>query len=574
MKLSLAARFGAVIALTGMLAAGLTGYYGYQASRQMLLAAAEERLLTATRVLARQLTVELNSAARDVLLFAEHPVATQLLLRSEPPMQERSARNTAILFERLLATHPEYFQVRLIDTDSYGLEVVRVDRLNEGVRRVPDAELQEKGHYAYVYETIRLPRGSVYVARASINHETGAHAGSEKPVLQVAAPVYDAQQQVRGVLVINVDLAGLFRQLAADLPAELQLYLMNGQGDYLIHPVAAKAFAFDRGQQARVVEDFPATSALLAEPPQRKDELVTHVRGREGQVAAFVRPPRGELAVEEDFLIGLAQPTRQVLAEGERLGQVNVRIVLGLSALALLLAVLLARALSRPIAQIARAVRGFSPQAPQLAELPSTRSDELGSLARSVQDMQRQIHQQFEDLQRKQAEMDRLASHDSLTGLLNRRAFLDRLEHALAQARRSQGRLALLYIDLDHFKPINDQFGHAAGDTLLQGLALRLQHLVRASDTVARLGGDEFVLLIEQGAADDGALQGVAQKVLAALSEPVPFQGHALRCGGSIGIARFPLDGPTAGELLAAADQAMYRAKTEGRHQARFARQA
>ncbi len=572
MKLGLAARFGAVIALTGVLAAGLTGYYGYSASRQMLLDTAEERLLTATRVLARQLTLELGNVARDVLLFAEHPVAAQLLLRSDPQLQERTARNTAILFERMLLTHPQYFQMRLIDTDNYGQEVVRVDRLRDGVRRVPDAELQEKGHTPYVYETIRLPRGSVYVSRASINHEVGAHMGSEKPVLQMAAPVLDAQQQVRGVIVVNVDLEGLFQQLSVDLPTGLQLYLMNGEGDYLIHPDRAKAFAFDRGQQARVPEDFPAASALLAAPRQRKAELVTHVGGRGGQVAAFVRQPRGDLAIEEDFIVGLAQPMDQVLAEGERLGRVNVRIVLGFSALALLLAVLLARALSRPIGQIVRSVRGFSAQAPLAHELPSSRNDELGVLARSVHDMQRQIHQQFEALQLKQVEMDRLASHDSLTGLLNRRAFLDRLEHALAQARRSQGRLALLYIDLDHFKPINDQFGHAAGDALLEGLARRLQHLVRESDTVARLGGDEFVLLIEQGAADDGALQGVAHKVLAALREPVRFQGQELVCGGSIGIARFPHDGPTAGELLAAADQAMYRAKTEGRHQARFAR--
>lgn len=572
MRLSLAARFGLVIALTGVLAAGLTGYYGYVASRQMLLAAAEERLLTATRVLSRQLTVALNAAARDVLLVADHPAAAQMLMRSEPELQERTLRNTGLLFQRLLETHPEYFQIRLIDTDAYGQEVLRVDRRREGTQRVPDAELQEKGHNPYVYETIRLPRGSVYVSRASINHEVGEHLGSEKPVLQLAAPVHDGQSQVRGVVVINVDMEGLFRQLAADLPGALQLYLMNGQGDYLIHPDAAKAFAFDRGQQARMGEDFPATAVLLSEPPQRKAEIVTHVGGRSGQVAAFVRQPRGELAIEEEFIVGLAQPMAEVLAEGDRLGQVNVRIVLGFSALALVLAVLLARALSRPIAQIARAVRGFSAQAPLVAELPTTRRDELGSLARSVQAMQRQIHDQFEALQAKQEEMDRLAHHDGLTGLLNRRAFLDRLEHALAQAHRSHSRLALLYIDLDHFKPVNDEFGHAAGDALLKALAQRLLQLVRTSDTVARLGGDEFVLLIEQGAADDSALLGVAQKVLAALGEAVPFEGHQLRCGGSIGIARFPLDGQTAGELLAAADEAMYRAKAEGRQQARFAR--
>ena len=571
MKIGLAGRLSVVIALIGVLATGLTGYYGYVASRQMLVLAAEERLLTATRVLARQLTVGLNGAARDVLLIAEHPGAAMLLEPVNAALPAPSDINTALLFQRLLDTHPEYFQMRLISAAEHGLERIRVDRDDAGVLRIIGTDLQEKGHYPYVFETLRLPRGAVYVSSASINHEVGAHAGHGKPSLQVAAPVYDPHEQVRGLVVINVDLQGLFRQLSADLPSALQLYLLNSKGDYLIHPDPAKAFAFDRGQSENVQQQFPETLALLDGSTPRLHERVTRSTGAAGRVAAFVRQPPIDLRLEEEFIIGLSQPLGEVLKEGDRVGQVNVRLVLAFSALAVLLAVLLARALSRPINQIVAAVRSFSAGLPaQDNALPCERSDEIGVLARSVQDMQHQIRSQFAKLQEKQAEMDRLASHDSLTGLLNRRVFLDRLEHAMAHAKRSQCRLALLFIDLDRFKPINDSLGHAAGDVLLKTLAERLQQLVRAADTVARIGGDEFIVLLD-GAEDDAAIQTVADKLLAALAEPVAYGDQAMRCGASIGIARYPENGHSASELIAAADQAMYRAKTGGRQRACFA---
>ncbi|HJV69015.1 diguanylate cyclase domain-containing protein [Ideonella sp.] len=564
-KLGIAWRLGLALAGVGVLAAALTGYYGYTASRTMLIAGAEERLQTATRVLVRQLAVGLNGTARDVRLLANHPQAARLLARADPRVQAFNENNVEMLFERLLDTHPEYFQMRLIDVTDHGLERIRVDRDEGGLVRVSGDDLQEKGHYPYVFETLRLPPGAVYVSRPAINHEVGAHAGLGKPSLQVAAPVHDVDGRARGVVVINVDLNGLFAQLAADLPPGLQLYLTNSAGDFLIHPDPAQAFAFDRGQVARLQDAFPAAQAMTREGPGRQDELVTTASlGAQGAVvAAFMRQPLGELQREDEFILGLAQPLSVVLKDSEQLGAASARIVVAFSALAVLLAALLARAMTRPLNQIVDAVRRFAEGAPG-GRLPSARQDEIGLLARSIEAMQSQIRAQFATLEQKQGELDRLASHDSLTGLHNRRFFLDRLDHALAHAKRTDGQLALLFIDLDNFKAINDELGHAAGDHVLRTLAQRLKHVVREVDTVARIGGDEFIILLDEIDGIEG-VSIVAHKVLDVLSQPVRRGETDLVLGASIGASLYPENGEGAIELIAAADQAMYRAKSGGR---------
>lgn len=565
LPLGIAWRIGLALACVGVLAAALTGYYGYSASRAMLIAGAEERLQTATRVLVRQLAVGLNGTARDVRMLADHPQAARLLARANPRTQDFNEDNVAQLFERILDTHPEYFQMRLIDVTDHGLERVRVDRDESGLVRVRGDDLQEKGHYPYVFETVRLPAGAVYMSRPAINHEVGAHAGLGKPSLQVAAPVHDTNGPVRGVVVINVDLNGLFAQLAADLPPGLQLYLTNSAGDFLIHPDPAKAFAFDRGHVARLQDAFPAALAMTREGKGRQDELVTTaaVAGQGAVVAAFLRQPLGEMQRDDEFILGLAQPLGVVLEESEQLGAASARIVVAFSALAVLLAALLARALTRPLNQMVDVVRRMADGAPG-GHLPSARQDEIGLLARSIENMQQQIRAQFATLEQKQGELDRLASHDSLTGLHNRRFFLDRLDHALAHAKRTNGQLVLLFIDLDHFKTINDELGHAAGDHVLRTLAQRLKHVVREVDTVARIGGDEFIVLLDEIADVDG-ITVVAHKVLDVLLQPVRRGDTDLILGASIGASRYPSNGASATELIAAADHAMYRAKSGGR---------
>jgi len=168
--------------------------------------------------------------------------------------------------------------------------------------------------------------------------------------------------------------------------------------------------------------------------------------------------------------------------------------------------------------------------------------------------------------ERKRAEeqIKSLAYHDSLTGLPNRRLFQDRLSLAVAQAHRNTQRLAVLFLDLDRFKSVNDSLGHAAGDRLIQDVAERLRTCLREGDTVARLGGDEFTLLLP-GVAQVVDAARVAEKVLDALRVPFLIEDRELLATASIGISLYPEDGRDADRLVKSADAAMYRAKQQGR---------
>ncbi|MHB1213385.1 MAG: putative bifunctional diguanylate cyclase/phosphodiesterase [Thiobacillus sp.] len=161
-------------------------------------------------------------------------------------------------------------------------------------------------------------------------------------------------------------------------------------------------------------------------------------------------------------------------------------------------------------------------------------------------------------------ERERLATHDTLTGLPNRMLFTDRLEQSLIRARRRNTLVGVMFIDLDHFKRVNDTLGHVSGDQLICEVARRLQAATRAEDIVARLGGDEFVVIID--AAQINQILQVVEKTLAVVCEPYRIAGREIFSSCSIGVSLYPTDGTDAGTLLKNADTAMYNAKGNGRN--------
>ena len=167
-------------------------------------------------------------------------------------------------------------------------------------------------------------------------------------------------------------------------------------------------------------------------------------------------------------------------------------------------------------------------------------------------------------------EIEHLAFYDTLTELPNRQLLMERLSHALSGRAAHKGLGALMFIDLDHFKVLNDTLGHAKGDLLLQNVAARLSSCVRRGDTVARLGGDEFVVMLEDLAGDEGAAltktRVVGQKILEALSEPYDLSGHQYHGTCSVGVTQFRAGQGSIGDLLKQADLAMYQAKATGRN--------
>lgn len=169
-------------------------------------------------------------------------------------------------------------------------------------------------------------------------------------------------------------------------------------------------------------------------------------------------------------------------------------------------------------------------------------------------------------LQRSQqslAEATLCNQYDALTHTLNRSIMQDRIQHAIEVAKRQHSQFSLLFIDLDNFKPINDTYGHAAGDAVLQQLCQRLSSAIRSSDALSRHGGDEFLLLLAD-TANRLAAQHFADKILQLLKTPYLINGNLIALSASIGIANFPSDGRTTTSLINKADTAMYHAKQQG----------
>jgi diguanylate cyclase (GGDEF)-like protein len=168
------------------------------------------------------------------------------------------------------------------------------------------------------------------------------------------------------------------------------------------------------------------------------------------------------------------------------------------------------------------------------------------------------------ELKESEAQLTRLALEDPLTSLPNRRAFTEAMKNSLARAGRSNSSVALLLVDLDGFKPLNDTLGHDRGDVILQTMARRLLETTRAGDLACRIGGDEFAVIVD-GIADVRVAEEVADRIIKAMQQPFTLDGESISMGASVGISIHPLDSATDTELFKTADLALYRAKNSGR---------
>lgn len=575
MKLGIRTRITLLMAALGVLASGLTGYYAYRSSQSLLAEAAEREMLTSTRVLGRRLTLNIREAAKVATLLAELPATQAVADLPDVSSHAIAARNElARIFESVLAIQPEYFQIRLIQADRHGLEVVRIDRDGTDLTRVDGAALQEKGHFSYVFRTLKLKPGETYLSPIFVNQEQGAYTGHGQPTLQVARQVFASNGRLYGLVIINIDLNELFDLLKADLPPTLGLYLTNAQGDFLIHPDPEQTFGFQHGRRILAQDVFPPVEdivegkagyrviALNNPPPLRGYPTVP-------TTAVFLRQPLGDYVSDDPFaIIGLSMPQREITRPTHTLATATLNIVFVFSAIAFVLALWMSRALTYPLQLILQAVGRVS-TGRDLGELPLNRKDELGDLARGVAHMHTQIRDQMVVLDEHRRSLDHLSRHDTLTGLPNRRMFFDVLQQAIARAGQAGTQLAVMFVDLDNFKDVNDSHGHATGDRVLQVVAARLQHCVRAVDTLARLGGDEFIVLIESLDTQE-PVTAIAHKLIAQFKTPITAGAREILIGLSIGISILPEDGTDAETLVARADEAMYAAKMAGRNGYRF----
>jgi len=216
-----------------------------------------------------------------------------------------------------------------------------------------------------------------------------------------------------------------------------------------------------------------------------------------------------------------------------------------------------ARRASRPAGEARDgAAQPWIPTAADAVEMCRALADrqhKLDRAMRRIADLEDEVQRLAEAVRQER----RFAYYDELTGLPNRRLLLDRFNQALARGSRRKKQLALLFIDLDAFKQVNDALGHAAGDELLRQVATRLSQRVRTSDTVCRYGGDEFVVLLAEIDSQESALA-AARKIRSAIGKPYPMPTGPVKITASIGMAVYPMDGASYAELIVRSDLAMY----------------
>lgn len=375
--------------------------------------------------------------------------------------------------------------------------------------------------------------------------------------------------------VISVALAALMLVLAGLLV--LRVYMVSN-----LHLVA-RSLAYTV-EAAVVFGDRPEASDILARMVAHEGVAQATVRDRQDRVFVHWEQGSGNLPARLGEVLvrwmRLPVTVAPIHYDGAPVGQVVLRSdgqgllqFLAIGGLALLVCLALSAAvgmvLSRrmlrdivtPLQHLARVARAVHRERALGQRVPAARIAELRELGDDFNALLHELEARHAQLEQQNAALAHKAHHDSLTGLSNRAYFEQRLQSALEEARMTEGALAVLFLDNDHFKQINDVHGHAAGDALLVAVGQRIRAQLRETDVVARLGGDEFAVLLAPVRGADDAVR-IADKIIQAMAAPVLLDGGGrLQPSVSIGVAIFPGHGLSVPALLQAADAAMYHAK-------------
>ncbi len=515
-----------------------------------LLSSAEERSVGQMTTLLDQLTENIdtrfNVALANVRLFANGSLVRNYILNEDEEVRYQLMMPTLHkLFKSYLKAFPDYYEIRILLPDGY-------EDIRTTLQRIPNVSDEEVN--TPLFQSLSDFEGEV-LSKVLINPDNGEIS------LQVVRPLrlfntklYDpfTKPVLKGYLIVTMGLDFIADQVYVNRIGEQGVvFLMDRNGKILFHPV--------KSLNGTRVDPSLLTSLLTNVAPS------VFTGNHQGEASVF-----SARAVHDDLLLVGVLPELELQADSRELGSAVFWITL-LSVLlsSILLLIALRKLLVKPVHHLMWVAREIG-RGNLTPEVGVTSRDELGRLAATLQDMGRSLEESHDKVQH-------LAYHDSLTGLPNRLMFREYLQHMIGMARRENNIMAILFLDLDNFKRVNDTLGHQVGDLLLKEMSDRLSSVLREEDILfrhdntesaeilARLGGDEFIILLPHIEDTDNAAR-VASRILEVMKQPFKINGHELYNGTSIGITLYPDDGTEANELVKRADVAMYHAKEEGRN--------
>lgn len=496
---------------------------------------------------AGKLQVLYDTAAKDIELFANSNLLENYLLTTDEDLRYTLLQPTIIrLFSSYQKANPNYYEIRLLLPDGYeDTRVVLTDLPNiteeEGETEIFQAmQGADNDLFTRIYRNPDNGKISLLISRRMLLRDPNLN--------PVSSP-----KTLRGYLVVTIDLDFIDKKITEAVDEYGTTFLLADRAGTIFFHSAKE----------------PALSPL---PAKFLQQAIAHLQGD----ATFAVRDKAQTYLVlsrnvNDSLLLLARiPKNHLYAASRRLGlAVASTTICAIVIFSTLLFYLGKKFIVKPVIQLRNAATELGHGNLNIT-IDQSSDDEIGDLARSFMEMSNNLQQSHEQIRR-------LAYHDFLTGLPNRVMFLDFFKEVVANSQRHHRLCALMFIDLDNFKRINDTLGHNLGDDLLRQLARRLQEIIRKSDfisiahgdddpnMIARLGGDEFTVLLAN-IRDQNDAATVARRLLLALAEPFKLDSHEVFITISIGITVFPHDATSEEDLIKNADVAMYHAKEKGKN--------
>jgi hypothetical protein len=325
LKLSLGNKLTLLLCLFGLLLSGFASYYALSSSKQILIEAAKRDLLLANQVLGRNLQIRLDNFAKDLKVLSAQSQPADVL--EDTPRSSREALELTQLFTSMLNAHPEYERIRLIEAKNHGLERIKIDR--QGA--VASSALKEKGHFSYVFKTLKLSPGQQFFSEIAPSHIDPENALT----LHLASPVWITDHQVLGVIVLSINIKKLFSSFQRELPDYFQLFLANSQGELLLNPERDKLQAADQGPRVMIQTQLPQILALLG---GKSSSMLSILPAKREQPTRLVAFSTVSIAAESNhLLLGLAVPEEHILQASQELDQRLIHIIALLSLITLIL---------------------------------------------------------------------------------------------------------------------------------------------------------------------------------------------------------------------------------------------
>jgi PAS domain S-box-containing protein len=390
------------------------GYFTYVRFWQVLVGRALDELSTLSRVASARWQAGVSNARGDALFLSGVP-AVQGIIRArsnggidavDNVTEQQWRDRLGVVFQALLHSKPDYVQARLIGIADGGREILRVDRSGQGgsIRVVPENELQQKGNRRYFQQAIKLPAGKAHLSDVELNRELDHELTTpHQPVVRAAAPVFTPRGEVFGIVIINRNLTPLFAELRHNLQAQQSLYVINDQGDFLLHPDASKAFGFELGQRYRMRDEFPILDRVVFDPDESARPVVEQPSSGEKLALGWNRVYFDPDNADRFIAIALAVPFDTIAAEPIRARNFSILVAAAVLVPAMVIGYGLSRNLANPLQQIVESVSRFSRGDTELY-LPVDATDETGVVARALHNMIDQVRSRTVALETEVAE--------------------------------------------------------------------------------------------------------------------------------------------------------------------------